>query len=150
MIKLRGGDGKYRALLILASVAVCWPAQADDNQGLSRGGDPKQGSISGLSSGAGMALQYAVAHSNSIIGVGSVAGPAWGCAEGDLARAKQVCMDRQGTPLPKTDLARQFAIAGKIDSLPGDTTSALKRSFVFQSPQDDVINPRSQRPMLIS
>ena len=130
-------------LLIVASLAFSSLAQADDNQGLRRGGDPHQVSISGLSSGGAMALQYAVAHSGSIIGVGSVAGPAWNCAEGDLAHAMQVCMKGQGTVQPKTDLARQFAAAGKIDSLSGNTTSTLKRSFVFQSPQDEVINPRS-------
>ena len=37
------------ALLILASLAFGSRAQADDNRGLSRGGDPKQVSISGLS-----------------------------------------------------------------------------------------------------
>jgi hypothetical protein len=90
-----------------------------------------------------MALQYAVAHSSSIIGVGSVAGPAWGCGEGDLDRAVQVCMKSQGMPQAKTDLARQLAAAGKIDSLPGNTTSALKQSFVFQSREDELVNPRS-------
>jgi poly(3-hydroxybutyrate) depolymerase len=132
-----------RMLLIVASLAFSSLAQADDNQGLRRGGDPHQVSISGLSSGGAMALQYAVAHSGSIIGVGSVAGPAWYCAEGDLAHAMQVCMKGQGTVRPKTDLARQFAAAGKIDSLSGNTTSALKHSFVFQSKEDEVLNPRS-------
>ena len=132
-----------RMLLIVASLAFSSLAQADDNQGLRRGGDPHQVSISGLSSGGAMALQYAVAHSGSIIGVGSVAGPAWYCAEGDLAHAMQVCMKGQGTVQPKTDLARQFAAAGKIDSLCGNTTSALKHSFVFQSKDDEVLNPRS-------
>ena len=75
------------ALLVLLSLVLASSAQADDNQGLRRGGDPHQVSISGLSSGGAMALQYAVAHSSSIIGVGSVAGPAWYCAEGDLAHA---------------------------------------------------------------
>src|SRR4051812_45167992 len=143
VIKVHLRDGRYSALLVLGSLAFGSLAQADDNRGLSRGGDPKQVSISGLSSGAAMALQYAVAHSSSIIGVGSVAGPPWDCAEGDLAHAMQVCMDKQGTPQAKTDVARQFAAAGKVDRLSGNTTSTLKRSFVFQSPQDDVINPRS-------
>ena len=143
-VKVDRADGWYRMMmLIVASLAFGSLAQADDNRGLRRGGDPHQVSISGLSSGGAMALQYAVAHSGSIIGVGSVAGPAWNCAEGDLAHAMQVCMKGQGTVQPKTDLARQFAAAGKIDSLSGDTTSTLKRSFVFQSPQDEVINPRS-------
>jgi hypothetical protein len=92
-----------------------------------------------------MALQYAVAQSSSIIGVGSIAGPAWSCAEGDLSHAMQVCLKGQGTPQAKTDLARQLAAAGKVDSLPGNTTSALKQSFVFQSAQDEVVNPRSGR-----
>jgi len=128
------------ALLVLVSLVLASSAQADDNQGLRRGGDPHQVSISGLSSGGAMALQYAVAHSGSIIGVGSVAGPAWYCAEGDLAHAMQVCMKGQGTVQPKTDLARQFAAAGKIDSLCGNTTSALKHSFVFQSKDDEVLS----------
>ena len=137
-------DGWYRVmLLIVASLAFGSLAQADDNLGLRRGGDPHQVSISGLSSGGAMALQYAVAHSSSIIGVGSVAGPAWGCAEGDLGHAMQVCLKGQGTPQAKTDLARQLAAAGKIDSLPGNITSALKQSFVFQSREDEIVNPRS-------
>src|SRR6186997_2072648 len=98
VVKMRGRHEQYRALLFLATLAFSSLARADDNQGLRRGGDPNQVSISGLSSGAAMALQYAVAHSGSIIGVGSVAGPAWNCAEGDLAHAMQVCMNKQGTP----------------------------------------------------
>jgi poly(3-hydroxybutyrate) depolymerase len=142
-VRPRRAGGPHRALLILASLAFAALAEADDNQGLRRGGDPNQVSISGLSSGGAMALQYAVAHSSSIIGVGSIAGPAWSCAEGDLGHAMQVCLKGQGTPHAKTDLARQLAAAGKIDSLPGNTTSALKQSFVFQSGDDEVVNPRS-------
>src|SRR3954471_1309520 len=83
-VKVDRADGWYRVmLLIVASLAFGSLAQADDNLGLRRGGDPHQVSISGLSSGGAMALQYAVAHSSSIIGVGSVAGPAWDCAEFD-------------------------------------------------------------------
>lgn len=143
VIKVRPHYSRYCALLILASLAFGSLAQADDKEGLRRGGDARQVSISGLSSGAAMALQYAVAHSSSIIGVGLVAGPTWDCAEGDLGRATQVCLKGQGTPQARIALARQFAATGKIDSLPGNTTSALKHSFVFQSPEDEVINPGS-------
>jgi poly(3-hydroxybutyrate) depolymerase len=142
-VTARRPDGPCRALLIVASFAFGSLAHADDNQGLRRGGDPNQVSISGLSSGGAMALQYAVAHSTSIIGVGSIACPSWSCAEGDLGHAMQVCLKGQGTPQAKTDLARQLAAAGKIDSLSGNTTSALKRSFVFQSQDDEIVNPRS-------
>jgi hypothetical protein len=131
--KARRLAGCYCSLLVVGCFAFGLPASADDNEGLRRGGDPKQVSISGLSSGAAMALQYAVAHSSSIVGVGSIAGPSWGCAEGDLARAMQVCLKGEGAPQPKTDYARHLAAAGKIDSLLGNTTSALKQSFVFRA-----------------
>src|SRR4051812_28162614 len=134
---------RYRSLLVLGSLAFGSLAWADDHEGLRRGADPNQVSISRLSSGAAMALQYAVAHSSSIIGLGSVAGPSWGCAEGDLERAVQVCLSGQGNPQPKTDLARQLAAARKIDSLSGNT--ALKQSYIFQSRQDQMVNPRSEQ-----
>jgi hypothetical protein len=61
-VKVDRADGWYRMmLLIVASLAFGSLAQADDNRGLRRGGDPHQVSISGLSSGGAMALQYAVA-----------------------------------------------------------------------------------------
>jgi poly(3-hydroxybutyrate) depolymerase len=142
-IQVRRSAGLYRSVLLLACLAFGSLARADDHEGLRRGGDPNQVSISGLSSGAAMALQYAVAHSSSIIGVGSVAGLSWGCAEEDLGRAMQVCLKGNGIPQPKTDFARQLAAAGKIDSLPGNLTSALKQSFVFQSRADEIVNPRS-------
>ena len=102
-----------RMLLIVASLAFSSLAQADDNQGLRRGGDPHQVSISGFSSGGAMALQYAVAHSGSIIGVGSVAGPAWYCAEGDLAHAMQVCMKGKGRFSRKLILHANSPLPGK-------------------------------------
>jgi len=55
----------------------------------------------------------------------------------------QVCLKGQGTPQAKTDFARQLAAAGKIDGLSGNTASVLKRSFVFQSREDEIVNPRS-------
>jgi len=56
VVKMRGRHEQYRALLFLATLAFSSLARADDNQGLRRGGDPNQVSISGLSSGAAMAL----------------------------------------------------------------------------------------------
>src|SRR3954453_8542849 len=108
-VKARRSAGRYRSVLIVACLVFSTLARADDNEGLRRGGDPHQVSISGLSSGAAMALQYGVAHSSSVIGVGSVAGPSWACAEGDLARAMQVCLKGQGRPQPRTEFARQLA-----------------------------------------
>ena len=88
--------GKISMRLTVISAAACaltlGTAYADDGLGLKRSGNRSDVSISGLSSGAAMALQYAVAHSGSIVGVGTIAGPAWGCADGSLSRAVNHCM----------------------------------------------------------
>ncbi|MBC7906045.1 MAG: hypothetical protein H7Y60_04755 [Rhodospirillaceae bacterium] len=54
--------------------------------------------VSGISSGAGMALQYAVAWADEVAGVGAVAGPPYGCAEGTMTYAVANCM--KGFSLP--------------------------------------------------
>ncbi|MGO4381157.1 extracellular catalytic domain type 2 short-chain-length polyhydroxyalkanoate depolymerase [Pseudoduganella sp. RAF53_2] len=48
-------------------------------------------SVSGLSSGAFMAVQFDVAFSASVIGAGVVAGGPYYCAEGQVGRATSVC-----------------------------------------------------------
>src|SRR5262249_30327345 len=89
-------------------------ARADDGLGLKRGGNGSDVTISGISSGAAMAVQYAVAHSGSIAGVGSVAGLGWGCADGSLSRALNDCMCGRHAVKTKIDTARQMAASGKI------------------------------------
>jgi poly(3-hydroxybutyrate) depolymerase len=46
--------------------------------------DPAQTSISGISSGAFMAIQFTVAWSSTIMGVGAIAGGPYYCAEGNM------------------------------------------------------------------
>lgn len=115
------------------------PAHADDGLGLRRGANPKEVSISGVSSGAAMALQYAVAHSGSVIGVGAVAGPPWGCAEGRLSQAVNSCMCGRQPVAPQAATARALAGRGEIDPLSGGKPAALKRSWVFQSRADGTV-----------
>src|SRR5690349_4145499 len=105
-------------------------AAADDGRGLKRSANPSDITISGLSSGAAMAVQYAVAHSSSVVGVGSIAGLAWGCAEGSLSRAVNDCMCGRHAIKPKTSLAHQLATRGKIDSLPAGKPQTLRRAYV--------------------
>src|SRR5690349_9244152 len=49
-------------------------------------------SISGISSGAYMAVQFAVAHSALVRGVGAIAGGPYYCAKDDLEIAYRGCM----------------------------------------------------------
>lgn len=106
---------------------------------LPRGVRIEQVTVSGISSGAAMALQYAVAHSASVNGVAAIAGPSWGCAQGFVSTAINDCMcGRQAVPsaLP---LAREMARSGAIDPLLQGRPKTLTRGFVFHSPLDATV-----------
>ena len=128
-----------------ALVAVAAIASADDRRGLERGGNPRDVAISGLSSGAAMAVQYAVAHSQSIVGVGAIAGPPWACADGKVSRAINSCMCGSPPPQPALDPARELAAGGAIDTLESGRPQALRRAFVFHSAGDATVAPSSAR-----
>lgn len=118
-------------------------SRADDGLGLARAANGRDVSLSGVSSGAAMAVQYAVAHSASVVGVGSIAGPGWGCADGRVSQAINDCMcGRQ--PLASTvDAARTLAAKGDIDRLASGRPQALKRSYVFHSAADATVVEQS-------
>jgi len=131
--------GTLLAMLCLSLGA----ARADDGRGLKRGGNPSDVTISGVSSGAAMAVQYAVAHSGSVAGVGTVAGPAWDCADGSLSRALNDCLCGRHEPKTRIDAARKMAASGKIDALVSGRPQALKQSYAFHSPADMTVVKKS-------
>lgn len=131
--------GTLLAILCLGLNSV----RADDGLGLKRGGNPSNVTISGLSSGAAMAVQYAVAHSSSIVGIGSVAGVGWDCADGSLSRALNDCLCGRHALKTKIDAARQMAASGKIDALVSGKPQALTRSYAFHSPVDMTVVKKS-------
>lgn len=94
--------------------------------------------VSGVSSGAFMAVQLGVAHSSTIAGVGSVAGGIYWCAEGDAGRSRNVCM---AAP-EKIDAAkaigrvRDAAKAGTIDD---PAALARQKIYLLQSAKDPVV-----------
>ncbi|MBK7424104.1 MAG: poly(3-hydroxybutyrate) depolymerase [Propionivibrio sp.] len=76
--------------------------------------------VSGISSGAYMAVQFQIAYSGIVRGAGAVAGGPYYCAEGSLRRALGNCMAPSGKDLPPTadetlKTIRQLAEAGRID-----------------------------------
>jgi poly(3-hydroxybutyrate) depolymerase len=92
-------------------------ACADDAGSLrAYGADPEQVTVSGLSAGGYMAVQFAVAHSALVRGVGVVAGGPYGCAGGDPRRALDACL--RGAPDPRVAIAeaRRLAALQRIDS----------------------------------
>lgn len=109
-------------------------------------GADKQGtSVSGLSSGAFMAVQYQVAFSASLRGAGIVAGGPYGCVA-DLGKNPaivQLCMGLIPALGPDPGLlvaaARQLAAADKIDAL---ANLKKARIYLFSGSEDAVVKPR--------
>ncbi len=76
--------------------------------------------VSGISSGGYMAVQFQVAYSSLVRGAGIVAGGPYYCARGSVRRALNNCMAASGNDLPPTPdetlkTIRQLAEAGRID-----------------------------------
>ena len=103
-------------LLILATGTSAAPALP----GL--GANISEVTVSGVSSGGYMAVQFQVAYSQMVRGAGVLAGGPYYCAEGAVGRALGNCMEpsaKEAPPAPKDTLKTitQLAEAGKIDPL---------------------------------
>jgi hypothetical protein len=126
--------GLYRTAIAMACAAfLAGPAMAEPPVALSGyNADIRQSSISGISSGAFMAVQFGTAWSSVIKGVGIVAGGPYWCAQADandafdafslpFLHATGLCMSGQ----PLSDLNNFIAKAdaksasGDIDSVQG-------------------------------
>jgi poly(3-hydroxybutyrate) depolymerase len=84
------------------------------------GADTAEVTVSGISSGGYMAVQFQVAYSQMVRGAGVLAGGPYYCAEGSVGRALGNCMEpssKEAPPAPKETLKTitQLAEAGKID-----------------------------------
>lgn len=103
------------------------------------GADPQQTSVSGLSSGAFMAVQLQVAYSHSIVGAGVVAGGPYYCAANNLAYAG-ICMGQVPFVPPNPSLmagaARVFASQHRIDPL---SNLSKRRIYVFSGTDDNIV-----------
>ncbi len=111
---------RFGAVAALAALLAC----ADDTGSLrAYGADAAQVTVSGLSAGGFMAVQFAVAHSALVRGVGVVAGGPYRCAANDPRRALDVCL--RGAPDARVTVAeaRRLAALHWIDS-----TENLKRT----------------------
>ncbi|WP_300321488.1 poly(3-hydroxybutyrate) depolymerase [Accumulibacter sp.] len=102
-------------LLPIASVSAAPPLPA-------LGAELRQLTVSGVSSGAYMAVQFQVAHSKLVRGAGVVAGGPYYCAEGSTRLALSRCMSPTSwAPLPSVAELRASAealsAAGRIDPL---------------------------------
>ncbi len=102
--------------------------------------DPAQITTSGVSAGAFMATQMAIAHSKIFSGVASIAGGIYWCSEGSTSTALGQCMKTPQDINVNRYLqkAAQEEKLGNIDSLQNVRRQKL---FLYASPKDSVINP---------
>lgn len=98
---------------------------------------PERTSISGLSSGGFMAVQYGVAFSSSVAGIGVVAGGPYNCSFVNLGGIA-TCMS--GAPLGAASFvaAQLFAAGDQIDPVAG---LAKMKAYVFSGTEDKVVAP---------
>jgi poly(3-hydroxybutyrate) depolymerase len=98
--------------------------------------DAETFTVSGLSSGAYMAVQLAVAHSARVTGVGVFAGGPYYCVAANPLRAERECM--RGAPNPNDSVlaAKRFAEARWVDS---SAHLQRTRAWVLAGGKDNVV-----------
>ena len=125
---------------IPAAVCACWTGVAAAAEPLpSLNLDPTATTVSGLSSGAFMAVQIQVAFSSSIAGAGIVAGGPFDCANSSIWRALYVCMDPfwvEADAAESLASMRDLAAQGRIGPLDG---VAADRIYLFHGRADDTV-----------
>jgi poly(3-hydroxybutyrate) depolymerase len=128
----------FAAAVALAGAAAAAPAAPVELPAY--GADPKQTTVSGLSSGGFMAVQLQVAYSASIVGAGIVAGGPYYCAEASLGGFAAICMGQMPFLPPNASRssgsAEAATIAHKIDSL---ANLKKRRVYVFSGSADTVV-----------
>ena len=129
-----------RSLRLVTALLAASPLAAQDLPRLDL--DAAATTVSGLSSGAFMAVQLQVAFSDRIAGAGIVAGGPYWCARGSAARAVDACMRAPtGRPPDHTRALAQaeaYAAEGAIAPLTG---LADDRVFLFSGTEDTVVHP---------
>jgi|SRR5450830_732556 len=126
----RWGAGAL-ALLLFAGLA-----QAADELPTLHAQAPRT-SVSGLSSGAFMSVQYATAFSSSVMGVGVVAGGPYNCAYVNLGGIV-TCMSGAPSGEMSWVAAQGFATLGQIDPV---SDIAKQKVYVFSGTKDTVVKP---------
>ena len=104
--------------------------------------DPSSITVSGVSSGAYMAIQLQVAYSSVFSGAASVAGGTYWCAQGSPQKAQTDCMSSPQNINSQEQIARAQTLAqqNQIDPL---TNLASKRFYLYASPRDQRVNAQN-------
>jgi poly(3-hydroxybutyrate) depolymerase len=125
------------------AVLLLW-SQAWGAPPLAALGAHENATVSGVSSGAYMAVQFHVAHSARIKGAAALAGGPYYCAQGSLKRAYNNCM-KPGRFLPLPSIAtlraqtEALARQGRIDPT---ANLASSRVWLFTGLNDETVKPQ--------
>jgi hypothetical protein len=140
MVRVRSGSFAWRVPLLLALLVCGAPHAADRLPGLDA--DLSATSVSGISSGGYMAVQFHIAHSATVIGAGVLAGGPYYCAQGSVWTALYNCMEPTAwASLPPISL---LALDTDILARSGliDPTANLKRArvWLFTGKRDQTVD----------
>lgn len=133
---------RLRAVIAMAGVlAIAAAAAAERLPRLDV--DMAATTVSGVSSGGFMAVQFHVAHSSTVSGAGALAAGPYYCARGSLRTALQDCMAPESrTALPDAKalaaVAFDLARAGRIDAT---GNLARSRAWLFAGTRDSTVLP---------
>lgn len=118
----------FGAVVLIASIVEAKPPRTDVT-------------VSGLSSGAAMAVQLHSAFSSVFSGSGIVAGPPYYCAQGNELIAITECLYGPAILIPISKLENQ--LQSYVSSGSADPTSHLKNDpvYVFSGTNDHVVAP---------
>lgn len=123
---------------LIVSLTACAEKNAPAPAAATRADARAPITVSGVSSGGYMAVQFHVAYSSIVSGAGSIAGGPWGCAEGDLGQALGPCIGGEGIEEGRLrERAREMAANGAID--PIENLSAA-RVFLFHGTADESVS----------
>jgi poly(3-hydroxybutyrate) depolymerase len=124
-----------RIVALVLALAAVQPAIAANGKLPAYNAAPNRSSISGISSGAFMAVQFATAWSSLIMGIGVIAGGPFGCSDGSSSTAQSTCMI--GIPAPNlSELIRHtdtFSQSGAIDPV---TNIVRQKVYLFSGYND--------------
>jgi poly(3-hydroxybutyrate) depolymerase len=100
--------------------------------------DLAHSSVSGISSGGFMAVQFHVAFSSIMSGAAIFAGGPYSCSQGSATTAETTCVSGSPQVAPLVALTKQYATNGDID----DTANlANENVFIFGGADDVVVAP---------
>jgi predicted esterase len=100
--------------------------------------DIAQTSISGVSSGAFMAVQFGMAWSSIVKGVGAIAGGPFGCSEGSLSAALTTCMDG-APPADLAELIKRTDAWSRTGDIDDTGNVAAQKIYLFHGYNDRIV-----------